>query len=311
MVTLDIYDASQTVVGSTAPFAPVSDAWQTVALDDVPFSGTFYAMVHWNNLAGNTNYLGSDENGPNAAANYGWYYDGAAWAHLSDFGYAPNVFTIRAKALVGGDKSVVSFGPSSSSNGSAGSTLLAVKANKSANTGDHSVSSAVKESDNSEALTGYQVERRAYAVFPAGQNTAAAGTWTTIATVVPTEYLDMNLSNLVTNCYEYRVKAVYDEGMSEPTNIDWECIFVGVNPTETNQVSVYPNPATTYVRIDLTKAVTEISVYNSLGTVVAQKTVKGETSITLNTSNYAAGAYSVKFTTTNGETLSRKFVVTK
>ena len=313
LVTVDIFDASQTIVGTTAPFAPVDDAWQTVALDDIPFAGTFYAMVHWNNFAAATNYLGSDEDGPNAAANYGWYYDGAAWAHLSDFGYAPCVFTIRAKALVGGDHmDIPTYGAASTSVSSA-STLLAVKADKSANTGDHSLSSAVAVGDNSEGLLGYNVYRRAYAKFPAGQNTAAAGTWTMInpAVVPDLFYTDMNLSNMVTNCYEYYVTALYDEVESEGSNIDWECIFVGVDPNETNSVSVYPNPATNYVRIDLTKSVTSISIYNSLGSVVAEKSVKGETSFTINTTNYAAGAYSVKFTTTNGENFNRKFVVTK
>jgi hypothetical protein len=271
-------------------------------------------MVHWNLLPGSSHWFGSDENGPNAAANYGWYYDGAAWAHLSDFGYAPNVFLIRAKALVGGDKAVATYGTASiSDGGSASAATLLSKSDVSSSAGVPVSSSAIYLGDNSDALTGYNVWRRAYAVFPAGQNTAAAGDFVKINTaiVVPTEYLDMNLSNLVTNCYEYQVTAVYDEGESAPSNIDWECIFVGVDPNETSEVSVYPNPATTYVRIDLTKEVTQISIYNSLGAVVADKNVKGETTVTLNTANYASGAYSVKFTTASGESFSRKFVVTK
>lgn len=309
LVTLDIFDASQNIIGSTAPFAPVADAWQTVALADVPFSGAVYAMVHWNNLAGNTNYLGSDEDGPNAAANYGWYYDGTAWDHLSSFGYAPNVFLISLKALVDGDKKVVTYGPASSSSNAA-ANLMAVKADRSANTGRYVASAPQFQGDNSDGLTGYNVYRRAYAKFPAGVNTGGTGDFTMIATVTETTYLDMNLSNLVTNCYEYQVTANYDEGMSIPSNIDWECIFVGIDENA-NEVKVYPNPATTYVRIDLTKEVSNVKVYNALGSVVAEKEVKGESTITLNTSNYAAGAYSVKFTTASGETFSRKFVVTK
>lgn len=292
LVTLDIFDASQNIIGSTAPFAPVADAWQTVALPDVPFSGAVYAMVHWNNFAGNTNYLGSDEDGPNAAANYGWYYDGTAWDHLSSFGYAPNVFLISLKALVDGDKKVVTYGPASTSSNAAGS-LMAVKADKSANTGRYVASAPQFQGDNSDGLTGYNVYRRAYAKFPAGVNTGGTGDFEMIATVTETTYLDMNLSNLVTNCYEYQVTANYDEGMSIPSNIDWECIFVGLDENA-NEVKVYPNPATTYVRIDLTKEVSNVKVYNALGSVVAEKEVKGESTITLNTSNYAAGAYSVK-----------------
>jgi hypothetical protein len=310
LITADIFDASQTIVGSTEPFAPVDDAWQTVALPDVPFSGTFYVMLHWNNFAGNTNYLGSDEDGQYAADNYGWYYDGAAWAHLSDYGYAPNVFTVRAKALVDGDKSVVTYNASSPIVSGTAGTLQAVKADRSANTGNYAQSTA-ETSDASEGLISYQVERRAYAKFPIGPNTAGQGTWDSIASTTATEYLDMNLSNLVTNCYEYRVKARYDEGLSIESNIRQECITVGLNLNEGNEVSIYPNPATISVRINLTKEVSSISVYNSLGNLVTEKNTKGETYVMLNTSNYAAGAYSVKFTTASGETFSRRFVVTK
>jgi len=308
--SFDIFDASQNLVGSSATFVPTFDEWTNVALPDIPFNGTFYVMLHMV-VATQSDILNLDENGPNSALNPEWYYDGSAFAKLTDFGFAPSVTFIRATGLVGDKKTEVTFHP-----GAAGtnyiSPLAGTLAHKavSVNTGSE-VAHATPLTDNSDALTGYNVYRRAYAVFPAGQNTAAAGDWTKIATVVPTEYLDMNLSNLVTNCYEYNVTAVYDEGESEPSNIDWECIFVGVNPNESSEVKVYPNPATTYVRIDLTKEVTEISVYNSLGSVVTSKNVKGETTITLNTSNYASGAYSVKFTTASGETFSRKFVVTK
>jgi len=310
--SIDIFDASQTLVGSSATFVPTFGDWTTVALPDIDFDGTFYVMLH---MVVNTqsDILALDENGPYSAQDLEWYYDGSAFAKLTDFGFAPSVTFVRATGLVGDKKTQVTFTPSTV-NSNYVSPLAGTLASKpmNVNTGT-SVATATPVGDNSDALVGYNVWRRAYAVFPAGSNTAAAGTWEKInpAIVVPTEYLDMNLSNLVTNCYEYQVTAEYTEGTSVPTNIDWDCIFTGINPGDANEVKVYPNPATTYVRIDLTKEVTEISVYNSLGSVVTSKNVKGETTVTLNTVNYAAGAYSVKFTTTNGETFSRKFVVTK
>jgi len=308
-MTIDIYDASQTLVGTSDAFVPTPDNWQTVSVPDVEFNGTFYAMVHWNMLGGNSHYLGSDENGPNAANNYGWYYDGAAWAHLSDFGYAPNVFLIRAKALVGGDHSVVSFGPVSNNNGATSTTLAnaVVKSDKSSSAGVPVSSSAVYQGDNSEDLTGYNVYRWAYTDPIPGQYTTLGDT-TLIATVTATEYMDMNLFN---NCYYYYVTAVYTEGESIPSNTDHECLTVGVNNAEVSEVKLYPNPATTVVNIDLTKDVRMITIYNALGAVVAEKNITRETTVTINTTNYAAGAYSVKFTTANGDTFSRKFVVTK
>ncbi|MBK7174597.1 MAG: carboxypeptidase regulatory-like domain-containing protein [Bacteroidales bacterium] len=308
-MTIDIFDASQTLVGTSDAFVPTPDNWQTVAVPDVEFNGTFYAMVHWNMLAGNSHYLGSDEDGPNAANNYGWYYDGAAWAHLSDFGYAPNVFLLRAKALVGGDKSVAAFGPVSSNNGTPSTTLAnaVVKSDRSSSAGVPVSSSAVFQGDNSEDLTGYNVYRWAYTDPIPGQYTTLGDT-TMIATVTATEYLDMNLFN---NCYYYYVTAVYTEGESIPSNTDYECLTVGVNNIENSEVKLYPNPATTVVNIDLVKGVRTLTIYNALGAVVAEKNITRESTVSIVTSNYAAGAYSVKFTTENGDTFSRKFVVTK
>ncbi len=310
--SIDIFDASQTLVGSSATFVPTFGDWTTVALPDIAFDGTFYVMLHMV-VATQSDLLALDENGPYSAQDLEWYYDGAAFAKLTDFGFPPSVTFVRATGLVGDKKTQVTFSPSTV-NSNYVSPLAGTLASKpmNVNTGT-AVATASPVNDNSDALVGYNVWRRAYAVFPAGGNTAAAGTWEQINTaiVIPNEYLDMNLSNLVTNCYEYQVTAEYDEGSSVPTNIDWDCIFTGINPKDASEVKVYPNPATTYVRIDLTKEVTEISVYNSLGSIVTTKNVKGETTITLNTNNYAAGAYSVKFTTTSGDSFSRKFVVTK
>ncbi len=311
--SIDVFDGTKTLVGSSADFTPTYSDWTTVALPDVAFDGTFYVMIHYITSVA-SDAFGMDTDGPHAADDPEWYYDGAAWGKLSSIpGFSPCVIGVRATALVGGKKTAVTFNAGSAGTNyvSPGSSSL-VQIPLNANTGSE-VAHATYLGDNSEALTGYNVYRRAYAVFPAGQNTAAAGDWTKInsALIAPTEYFDMNLSNLVTNCYEYNVTAVYSEGESLPSNVDWDCIFVGVNPNEANEVKVYPNPATTYVRLDLTKAVSSFSIYNSIGSVVAEKIVKGETTITLNTSNYAAGTYNVKFTTNSGDSFSRKFVVIK
>jgi hypothetical protein len=310
--SFDVFDESQTLVGSSATFVPTFDDWTTVALPDVPFAGTFYVMVHMV-VSTQSDNMGYDTDGPNAASNPEWVYDASGWTKLTDYGFAPCVDMVRATGLVGGKKTSVTFNaPSAGTNtvSPIGSSLGHAALN--ANTGTE-VAHATYQGDNSEGMTGYNVYRRAYAVFPAGQNTAAAGDFTKInmAIVAQTEYTDNDLSNLVTNCYEYQVTAVYTEGESVPTNIDWECIFVGVKPDVANEVSVYPNPATTYVRIELTKDVNSITIYNSLGSIVASRTVKGETTFTINTASYAPGAYSVKFTTNNGDTFSRKFVVTQ
>ena len=309
-----------TLVVDQAVAAPAIAAWNEVDLTTpalIDITKDLYIGYRCNATTG---YPAGCDAGP-AVANFGDLLtedNGATWTSISvAYGLDYN-WNIQAFVEGVGD-GMAALQPIETTLPVANTGTLTVNPNNNAtaaNLAQRTVTYDDPTPDNTEALTGYNVYRRAYAKFPAGQNTAAAGAWTKInaAIVVPTEYFDMNLSNLVTNCYEYQVTALYSEyggQESAPTNVDWECIFVGLNPNVTNEVKVYPNPATSYVRIDLTQAVTAISIYNTVGAVVMSQNVKGETSITVNTVNYAAGAYSVRFVTESGETFSRKFVVTK
>ncbi len=108
-VTIEIFDASQNLVGASDPFEIPADDWTTVAVPDVPFNGNFYAMIKWDMLTGQTNYAGFDENGPNATADLDWYYDGSAWSLLHvAAGSSPGVFLLQATANVTG-KGVVTY----------------------------------------------------------------------------------------------------------------------------------------------------------------------------------------------------------
>jgi hypothetical protein len=308
---LEVFDADKVYVGTSAAFTPTLGDWTTVALPDLPFGGTFYVMLHLNATT-LSDAIGLDENGPNAASDLEWFYDGSAWGKLTDYGFAPSVMGIRATGLVGDQKAEVTFGSPSQGTSYVSPFGSKLAANgMSVNTG-FAQSSADYQGDNADDMTGYNVFRRAFYTPTPGTGTGT-GDWTQIGSTpaTVTEYIDMNLSNLVTNCYEYYVTAVYTEGESVESNIDSDCIFVGLNPTAQGEVKVYPNPAVDFVNIDLTKEVRQITIYNALGSVITERVVTGESTVHLNTGNYAAGAYSVKFTTVNGDTFSRKFVVTK
>ncbi len=102
-VTIDVYDSDRNLVGTTDPFVIPSNGWITVPAPHIPFLGEFYAMIHWDDLPTETNYVGFDENGPNANSGYDWYLSGGTWqllhvAAASD----PGVFAIRATAMVRG-----------------------------------------------------------------------------------------------------------------------------------------------------------------------------------------------------------------
>jgi len=311
--SIAIFDENRDSVYNSAPFIPVFGEWTDIELPFVEFNGSFYVMLHMV-VTNKSDYLPLDQNGPNAPSSLAWYTDDLlAWAQLSDLGFEPSVAFIRATGITSDKKTSVTFNPRPAGTASGifvPSALVSHPLN--VNTGNE-VAKSTQLPDNSETLQGYDIYRRAYAVFPPGQNTSASGSWTLInpALVVQTEYFDQNLSNFEYNCYEYRVTAVYEAGASIPSSPEWGCIFTNLDPLFTGEVNLYPNPATTFLRIELSGDVSELKVYNSLGILVTAKNIAGETTVFLNTSEYPTGMFTAKFTTLNGETFSRKFVVLK
>ncbi len=108
-LTIQVYDASQNLIGETAPFtAAPADQWITVNAPEIPFTGMFYAMVHWNDTPGGSYYLGEDMDGPYYYYNLAYMYDGTTWSNLPNY---PGVFLMRANALVSSELKNVTLDP--------------------------------------------------------------------------------------------------------------------------------------------------------------------------------------------------------
>jgi hypothetical protein len=110
----------------------------------------------------------------------------------------------------------------------------------------------------------------------------------------------------------YTVTAEYEFcGETEPSNSDCVDFITGVNPTDLSEIKVYPNPSNSTVNIELTSNVSQVVIYNYLGQVVMERNITDETILNVNVRNYEAGAYLVKFVTSEGTSLTKKVVVTK
>lgn len=196
-VTIDIFDASQNLVGSSGSFVLPSDDWINVELPNVSFDDHFYVMVKWNDNAGETNFIGFDTDGPHAADNLDYYYNGTDWSLLhtvtnDDAG----VFLIRANADVS----------------SKGSVVYSSKNKYNSNFRTQNAGNILRKSTrvigeapilkNTKDLSGYRV-------FRDGSNISGLLSSSTL------EYADENLSN---DTYIYCVKAVYDSGVSDCSN---------------------------------------------------------------------------------------------
>lgn len=86
--------------------------------------------------------------------------------------------------------------------------------------------------------------------------------------------------------------------------------FVGINGTENTHVSLYPNPTVGQLNIQSAEAVSEVVVFNTLGQQVASKKNLGTQSV-LNLSNLSKGSYTMRLTLENGQSINRKFIITK
>ena len=106
----------------------------------------------------------------------------------------------------------------------------------------------------------------------------------------------------VTNCGEGPVSA--------PMNVLVDDC-PGIPDVDLQSIKIYPNPAANVVNITVSNDISIVQVMNYLGMIVYSENITQEKTITLNTSNYSAGNYLVRFVTNNGQTLIKKMVIIK
>jgi len=229
-VTIDVFDDSHNFIGTSDPFQIPAGDWVTVNAPNIPFSGEFYAMIHWDMLSAQTNWAGFDENGPNANAGYDWYYDGASWQLLHvAAGSDPGVFMLRTTAMVRGQTVEVAyntyrqgktpqveFQPVDNSAFLKGEQVLDnvfAQSQKAGDTGNYEVSHYTFNGEKELGfrmpgditLLGYNVyeEDKGFVAYVDGENN--------------TEYTDDIVA--VGEEFTYWVTAVYEEGESAPSNL--------------------------------------------------------------------------------------------
>jgi hypothetical protein len=304
--TLDVFDGTQTLVGSSAPFTPSTDDWMTINVNDIPFAGMFYAMVKWNMGTSATNYLGSDEDGPYSSQDLEWYYDGTAWAKLSDPGVAganPSVMMIRATALVGGDLKSVQLVPGTKATVHpkvAAGTFA--KSNRAIDTYNHNVMGVEHTASDSSSLIGYDVWR----TDETGTGPFSKLNGTTPLTVLT--YTDTYPSTtepgktfkyyVTSNFTDSQTGAALCSAPSDTITVTFPA--VGINELTNGQVMIYPNPATDLVNVKSDYTIRSIDVMNFVGqTVWTNRNVDSKLA-KINVASLHSGVYFVKVSTDQG-----------
>lgn len=307
-VTIDVFNNNFELVGSSEPFVPMSDSWQTIYLPDINLDGNFIMMVHWNMLAGQTNYLGSDEDGPNVQANKEWYYDGNAWAHLTDYGYNPCVFLIRAYALLGDSKkdTLLSTGLTQSKKGS----ITPLNANSSGR--DSGCINSIAQTalpgytDSPCELLGYNIYHMLIQSFLGQWDTICP--WTLIGTAQSqaSQYIE---NDVFGGIYAfYRITALYNEGESEFSNVDW-VIPEGIENIPVTGIKCYPNPADDKLHIATQGKVKEVMIHDTFGRLLNKKELNEDTDAVLETSRLCPNVYFVELVLKDCSHVTWKVVV--
>jgi hypothetical protein len=99
-MSIDVFDSSRVIKGSTPEFLAEPGSWISVPAADIPFAGPFYVMVKWENISSDSHYLGYDETGLYSSQNLERYRDfNGTWTDLVVAGGAlPGVFLVRVRA---------------------------------------------------------------------------------------------------------------------------------------------------------------------------------------------------------------------
>jgi hypothetical protein len=235
--------------------------------NDIPFSGSFYGMIKWSNFTGPTNFIGFDQDLPNAAQNLAYYYDGATFSHVSIAAGdgIPGIFTERVCAFtIGADKS-----PDS---------LVIIGYN-------------VFRYDS---LTSGVVNFRK---LNAAAITATAYTDTVRLDTIQTGFYKYFVTALFNN-------SLTGTWLCESPGSDTIGVHFplpgGVEEISGGSILVYPNPANDFVNVKSDFNISRIEVLNFLGQKVYFENYVNPKFIQINTTSLQAGVYFIKVTTLKG-----------
>lgn len=105
----------------------------------------------------------------------------------------------------------------------------------------------------------------------------------------------LTVTNPVSGCYTEQWVAVL--------------VGVGIDEMENTSLHIYPNPTAERLHIESEEAVREATIYNNLGQSVSRYNMEGRNEVEV--SDLTKGVYTLQLLLQNGETVTRKFVVSK
>jgi hypothetical protein len=130
----------------------------------------------------------------------------------------------------------------------------------------------------------------------------------TAAPVTDLNYVDQDMPE---GEYHYYVTALFEPCESVPSNIEIVSIGVGIDELDNFGITIYPVPANTELTISVTNDIRSMRIMNYMGQMVYEQNVIKDKVISLNTANYAPGAYMVQLVNEAGATIIRRVVIAR
>jgi len=290
-LTVDIFDASHNLTGSSAAFHPPNDDLITIPLNDIPFAGPFYAMVKWNNLSTATNYLGEDMNGPYVTQDLAWCNDGTGWTKLSvAAGTNPGVFLLRASAIVSMEMKKVDLIPSKNPSAKTISASSLNRSNRRSDTHNYTVMGLDTPSSDSSLLIGYNVYRaiNSYSPFTLQTPVPVTGTTWSEPVIFPMIFPGYYITSVYTDAQN---NSTLCEARSDTIFV----LFIGIGEQTTRgSLKVFPNPASSRVNVTASSVLDQVEVMNLFGETLYRRDDLGVSSLQIDVSKWAPGIYLLK-----------------
>ncbi len=269
-VTIDIFNESREIIGSSEPFFIPANDWINISLPNIPYEGSFYVMVNWPAISGKTNSLGYDENGPNAIADLDYICKDGVWGYFHDA--IPNL----------------------------NNSIFLIRANVKA---DHSTLSADIKDIRSER--GYNIYRGLASDIENVDNWTKLNENVTTSII----YTDETWSSADPGVYVYAVKSVYtNEKLSEAVlSNEITKNPSSISDNESNSLLLYPNPFENVINVNGAESINKISIINPLtGIIIKEIYLNGKSQIT--TEELNQGIYILSVEKDNGEKIVYKMM---
>jgi len=138
----------------------------------------------------------------------------------------------------------------------------------------------------------------------------SAGQWPMLNSepISDLSFIDETWSSSDPLLYSYAVEAIYTEGNSEFSFSNFVAGFLGVGENETNEVNIFPNPATTTINLEGVDA-GKITIYNMIGKVIISENIDSPAK-KIDVSSFEAGIYLIRITGLHKE-VAKKLIVNK